>query len=291
MTYRELIEEYNKGKIESNGKKLNGLLRNYKKNLKEIQKEIDSIYAQNLNDGKLEITAKRRIFALRELKTQLENIASDLGKEENELVNKILNDTAKESMLKTAYFTELGLNDVTSLTVVNDTIVKKILMTEIQGLVFGDRIDKNKDKLVDRVIIDVNRALIQGTDIKTLAKEIQKDFNISANESLRLIQTETARVMSEAQNEYYKENKQVIQKTRYTVTLDDKTSRICQDLEAGNDYITGECPIPVLDSHPRCRCVIVPVLEGWTPKTRWDNEKKQRVAYLTYSEWKKQRNI
>jgi len=284
-----MLEKYRDDKVNQNAIKLRRLIKGYRDNLKEINQEINNIYAEYLEDGELKIGKVKRLALIRDIKQQLISISKDLGKDELKIVSETLEETTKDAMLKTAYFTELGIDSITSLRVVNDKIVKSILEKEINGLVFSDRIWKNKEKLVNRVVRDVDKALIQGTDIKKLSKQIKKDFGVSAYESLRLIQTETGRVISQAQNEYYVENKELLQETMYVVTLDDKTSKICAELEG--TYPTGSCPIPILDSHPKCRCVTVPIVNGWTPKTRFDNEKKERVPFVSFEEWQKQRNI
>ena len=288
MTLRELIQQYRDKQITKNENKMTDLIRNYNKNLKEIQKEIESIYGWYTLDGELSISKANRLKALADIEKQLITISKDLGIQEETTVKKALEEATKEAIKTAAYCVEIGINVSTSLAILNDTVTKSILTKTIDGKTFSDRIWLNKEKLVARLNRDIDKALIQGWDIRKISKQISRDFGVSKYESMRLIQSETARVMSEAHEEYYKENKEIIPKMRYVVTLDDKTSNICQALEG--EYETGQCPIPVLDSHPKCRCVTVGVVSDWTPKWRLDNETKEVIPDVSYKEWQKLRS-
>ena len=40
-----------------------------------------------------------------------------------------------------------------------------------------------------------------------------------------------------------------------------------------------------------CRCELIPLVDGWKPSEKWDNENKQRISYKTYKEWLGEQDI
>ena len=40
-----------------------------------------------------------------------------------------------------------------------------------------------------------------------------------------------------------------------------------------------------------CRCELIPLVKGWKPTGKWDNENKQRISYKTYKEWLGEQDI
>ena len=43
--------------------------------------------------------------------------------------------------------------------------------------------------------------------------------------------------------------------------------------------------------HVMCRCELIPLVDGWKPSEKWDNENKQRISYKTYKDWLGEQDI
>ena len=81
-----------------------------------------------------------------------------------------------------------------------------------------------------------------------------------------------------------------IKKQLFCATLDRKTSKICQSLD-GKIYDFNDVHKQIPPLHPNCRSCLIDIVDGWKPKTRLDNETKQRINYKSYKEWKNEKNI
>ena len=127
-----------------------------------------------------------------------------------------------------------------------------------KGATFSERIWTNQTKMKGILDEQLQRGLMQGKNPRALMQELRpflKDQQDHAEEHLlTLLQTEMARVQTEAQKMSYEENG--IEKYTFICNeLDGRTCPVCKDLD-GNMYpvkemMAGENASPI---HPRCRC-------------------------------------
>jgi len=169
-------------------------------------------------------------------------------------------------------------------------MVEAAVNVPIEGKMFSDRIWKNKELLVNRVRSSVERGIIQGTSIDKLARDISKNFGSSAYASRRLISNEVARCVGNAQDEIYKESG-VVKEVLFDATLDDKTSDICQNLD-GKRFPLNDHPMIPEDTHVGCRSAIIPIVKGWQPTKKRENQgDKPIIDYTSYDTWAKSKGI
>ncbi len=272
-------------------KNMKPLLESYKNLLDDIRVEIAKLYMQY---GKLEEMSKQdRYKGLKRLEKILLNIAQELGLMDVKKTSTILKKAYKESYYRTHFTIQRGVEAEISLAILSANFIKEVIENPVDGKLFSDRIWDNKQKLVNRVIRDVEKAMIQGTSIDKLAREIKKDFGSSAYESKRLIYTEVARCQSQAQSQIYKESG-IVNKIMWSATLDRLTNPEDAKLDGKMWDIDEDHPSPPL--HPNCRCCLIPVVPGWNPTKRRENikdnsGKKPIIDYTDYNSWKQSKNI
>ena len=78
----------------------------------------------------------------------------------------------------------------------------------------------------------------------------------------------------------------------FDATLDGKTTEICQRYD-GQVFRKDDSnkPIPNVTTHICCRsCLIALPSKDYRPKTKIDNETKERIPYTNYKEWKKSKD-
>ncbi|MDK2800574.1 MAG: hypothetical protein PWQ70_2193 [Clostridiales bacterium] len=273
-------------------KKSKTLLRGYKRNLDDIRTEIAKIYAKYTKNNELSISKRQRLQILKQLEKKLVKMTNKLGDLEEKITTDILKDVAKESGLRTIYTIEKGINTIIDFAFLNEKLINKVLNTKIDGKKFSDRIWDNKKKLVKRLRNDIDKALIQGKSVEKLARDIKKDFGVSAYESKRLINTEVSHVQSRIQEEVYQES-DVVQKITWIATLDEKTRDEHRDFDGKVWDKNEEHPSP--EDFVNCRCTLAPIIESWKPTKRRENIKtngeKQVIEYKSYNDWKKSRDI
>ncbi|MEC1780068.1 minor capsid protein [Schinkia azotoformans] len=274
-------------------KDIRPILEAYKRSLDDVRTEIAKIYARYLVDGELSVSKSQRYSILKQLETTLLEQAKQIGYIDVQYTTSILTDVFEESFYQTAYLIDSGVSTVISFAVLRPEMVEAAVMTPIEGKMFSDRIWNNKEILVNRVRESVEKALIQGTDIRKLSRSIKNEFEVSAYESKRLITTEVARVTSQGQKAIFDQS-DVVQEVMWDSTLDGKTSKICQSRDGMRWNKNDDYPIP--PAHPNCRSAIVPVVSGWTPTKKRENIKnskgeKATIDYSTYENWRKSKGI
>jgi len=266
------------------------LIQAYKRALDETRKEVGAIVLKYTKEGAISVSKIQRYSILKSLQKQLQEQIKDLGGLDEKITTHILEKVYSESYYKTAYTIDKGIEAGLDFSILKPEMVKSAVFTPIEGKMFSDRIWDNKDVLVKRVRRDVEKVLINGESPEHLARVIKKDFGVSAYESKRLINTEVARMTSTAQDEIYKSS-DVVKKVMWDATLDSKTSEICENYNGKIWDANSNHPIPPVDSHPNCRCSLVPVIDDWKPTKKLDNETKKVEDYKSFSDWKKSKGI
>ena len=256
-------------------KKLKKLLKKYKVKQDAVNEHIAAIIIENLNDEGLIILSPEMQFALQNsVSVELQELAI----EEQEFLKKLMDDCYSSAAVKTA--SVLGLKG--SYDLVRQEMIDRAINTIIDGKNFSSRVWDNTNDLANRIYNDVLECVRTGKRPNAIAKKIKDDFGSSAYQAKRLVQTELARVVSDAQIDIYKTSG-VVKKVMWTATLESNTCDYCADLD-GKYFNLDDAP--KIPAHPNCRCCYVPVVDGWKAKTRADNETKTEVNYQTFEEWR-----
>jgi SPP1 gp7 family putative phage head morphogenesis protein len=113
----------------------------------------------------------------------------------------------------------------------------------------------------DRVIGELTSGAYDGMNPVAVAKLLEDKFDAGDYDWERLTRSEMAIAQSRGKVEQFKANGTELYD--YTTAGDDRVSEICLELAAQGPYPVGGAgsPIPVVDSHPNCRCSITPHVE------------------------------
>lgn len=269
------------------------ILKAYGQALDEVRTEMAKIYAKYSVDGKLQVNLQQRYAILQRLEKKLTSMYQTLGKVDFDTTSKILQNIYSESYYRTAYAIDRGASVNIAFKLLTPELINAAVNTPIDGTMFSDRIWHNKEILVNRLRNLIEKAIIQGTDSQKLAKLLKDEFGVSANESKRLINTELARVVSQANDSIYKQSS-VVTQVMWDATLDNKTSQICRHLDGQKWDVDADHPTP--PANPHCRSCLIPIVPGWKPTIRRENVKdstgnKPIINYTTYEKWKQSKNI
>lgn len=279
---RKLIERQASGDLKP-------LLSAYRSSQKRIEGELARLTSKFIEDGVLKISDQQRYSILINLNRQIVEQAQSLGAIELKETTNILKDAYQESYYRTTYNLDRGLAQPVSFSLLRPEFVSAAVNMPIDGKVFSNRIWINKEKLVIRTRDLLERNMIDGADPMKLARELKNQFGVSANESTRLVQNEVARCTRQAQDEIYEESG-VVDEVMFDATLDNDTSDICEELDGKRFPIDNKPEIPD-DTHVGCRSDYIPVVEGWNPTRKMDNEAKKHIDYTSYSKWKESQGI
>lgn len=134
--------------------------------------------------------------------------------------------------------------------------IRAAVMQEIDGRDFSDRIWKNKKKLAEVLKSTILDALLNGEGLEETARKVAQKLNASFNDSLRLIRTETNRVLNQATLAQMKAAG--IEWYTFTAIIDDRTTVMCRFMNMKvfkvADAMVGINYPPL---HPNCRSTVV----------------------------------
>ena len=265
------------------------IIKAYKGSLENIQTIVAKLYMQYAVDGKLTLADLNKYNRLVSIEQQIKEEIKNLGGLETKQFNSILSDIYKQSYYQTAFTLESGTQAVIDFALLKPEFVKEVIGFNWSGVPFSERIWGNNDALVKALRTELTQGIIQGDSIDKMARRMRKSFNTSVSNSQRLMRTESARIISSAQEKIYQESG-VVQELIYTATLDNKTSKICRDRD-GKRWKIDDDKRPKIPAHPNCRSCWIPAVKDYQPKKRKDNESKEIIDYKNYEEWSKAKGI
>jgi SPP1 gp7 family putative phage head morphogenesis protein len=259
------------------------VLKLYKKHRDNIKQLIAELFMRYGNDGKVNVSDIPKIE--RQIQEEIRNIAVS----EVAIVTSILATICALAYYRTAYEIEKSIGVAISFSLLRKEVIDEIVNFNWSGIKFSERIWSNIDALHRALRTEFYLGIQQGESIDKIAKRIDKQFNSKAYQSQRLIRTETARIISSAQEKIYRDSG-VVQKVQWVATLEGNTCEQCARLDGKQFDIDDEIK-PSPPKHPNCRCCFIGVVEGYEATKRKDNETKQVVEYKTFEEWAKSKGI
>lgn len=277
------IEDIHRQIYQSTSKSMLPVLQVYKKCMQDLQGELGKIYSKYSTDGKLDVSTTEKYNILKLMENTLKSYGQHLGKIDEKTVAKVLSDNYKESYFKTAQTIQKGVDIAIDFKLVRPEMIKSAINTPMDGKMYSSRIWDNQTKMINILRDNLTEGMEQGYDIKKLAQNISDTMGSSAYNSMRLVNTETARVVNSAQTEIYK-NSGVVEKVMWSSTIEGNTCDDCASRD-GEMYDLDNAPSIPEDSHPNCRCCLIPVVDGWKPTERYDQSKGTVMDYKTFDEW------
>lgn len=256
------------------------LYRKHRDNIKQLIAELFMKYGQ---DGKVNVSDIPKIE--RQMQEEIRNIAVS----EVAIVTSILATVFAHAYYRTAYEIEKSIGVAISFSLLRKEVIDEIVNYNWSGTMFSQRIWDNTNALAKALRTELYLGIQQGESIDKIAKRIDKQFNSKAFQSQRLIRTESSKIISSAQEKIYKDSG-VVQKVQWVATLEGNTCEQCARLDRKQFDIDDQTK-PSPPRHPNCRCCLIPIIEGYEPTKRKDNETKQVIEYQSYEEWAKSKGI
>lgn len=241
-------------------------------------------------------SAKVHISRLEAMKLQMQQHAELLFAEYEGGITDFLHNSFKENYYHTAFElakgTEIGTNLHKIDTRKIDTIIKQPWAAD--GSNFSERIWKNKEYLVNNLYTELTQNIIRGATPQQAIDNLANQMNVSKRQAGKLLMTESAAISAAADYQCYRELG--IEKYEILATLDNLTSKICQEMDGKvfelKDYEIGLTAPPF---HPNCRSTTIPYFEDEFTKgeKRAARSEETKETYyvpstMTYKEWKEE---
>lgn len=312
---REYWEERAKQKVlmsERTAKKImSKTLRIYKQTQKNIEDEIESMYAKAGSELDVDVSAymketvhgttrNRLIKDIKKLAKErgIEyTLSDDFGRKLTRLdvlkkkvdieIKKLKQDTNKlqtegyKKIIRDTYdytvedLEELGKYPVTG-TTLNKKTIEQVTLSNAKwdNGTYKTRNNKNISNLSGKINTLIGAGIAAGQSVEKTARQLRRDFDVSRYKATRLIQTESSYFYGQTDLETFKEYG--VNSYEFLDTLDERTCEHCETLSGLvfpiDSAIPGENYPPI---HPWCRCTTVAYLG--IAELAEDKQKLQRV--------------
>lgn len=216
----------------------NRMTKEFKSAYNELEKELYTFAGKFGTEGKLKYSQARVIALMKEIKPHVDGL---YDVHQTNLTEHLMS-VYEGNFLRGSYDLATGTNVAYSFSGINETAVKTAISFPFQGVNFSDQIWQDKNYLLYKLKKHITDGIIRGDSIESMAKMLMyqvknREGNLvdrgplgkSKFDAMRLIQTETANVMSASDEKAY--NNYGLEEYEYVATLDDKTSSICRALD------------------------------------------------------------
>lgn len=236
-----------------------GELQRLKLNLEEFTK-----LAKDNADGRWEkeltsASASVHVTRLQALELQMKNIVRKLYAGQESAMSDFLAGLYADEREHMTYEIQRAKGKFDSLAALPEDRVQKILQRPWadDGQAFSERLWGTQNKLINVMQSELLRGIISGKDTGTIGKSVAKRMGAASYAGVRLIQTETTRLIVESDKDTFEE--MGIDQVEIVETLDRSTCDICSALDGQtmkrSEASAGSTAPPF---HTNCRGIIVP---------------------------------
>ena len=285
--YRASIEQIAIDNEKNSNKAMLPIYKQQKDELDKLNSLLGKLFIDNGVTGTLNMSTSQK--ANIGVKTLLTNMGKRLGDAEIKKVTSIISDVYKDNYYKNAYEMENNFKVDLKFNMLKKEYVNAAVNQKYKGAMFSDRIWSNKASLIDKLQSGLVNTMNGNGTLQQVAKNIRETFNATASESQRLINTENARVQSQAIDDIGTSSG--VEEQLYSATLENHTCAECGSLD-GTTYAIDDDSKPEIPEHPNCRCCYINVpYEGWQATQRKDGNTGELIDNTTYAEWSANKGI
>ena len=243
-----------------------------RKNVKEVEKQLSKYYSQTMRNciSQFEATYNKLLATVEKGK---EPTPADLYKLDtywqlqNQLRQELLKLGNRQEALYSRAFVEQFQSIYNALAMPSDDSFSTLALDTVEQMIreiwcadgqsWSSRIWKNTDILAGELNDSLIDCVLAGKTTRQLKNILQERFGVSYNRADALVRTEMAHIQTQSAQKRYEDYG--IKQVEVFVDEDEKTCPICSKHEGERFFITEKMPIPF---HPRCRCCVIPVIEG-----------------------------
>jgi len=179
-------------------------------------------------------------------------------------------------------------------TAVPEAQVAQLLASATGGSTVATTLERMAETLLAQARTVLVGGLLQGQGVPTVARALQSVLGGARWQSERVVRSEFVRVANQAAILTFDRNAQYLKGVRWVATLDRRSCLQCAQLDGKFFTDIKKAKVPVIDTHPNCRCSLVPVLKAASelglPGATRASFNGQVPATQKYAEWFRQQD-
>ena len=141
----------------------------------------------------------------------------------------------------------------------NEPALKELINTPFNGYNYSEQVWGNTDALAKDLREVLKRGFIRGDDVRSMAAELAKKYNVARSRAQTLIRTDGTAIVNRSAIKRYEESG--LKYYRISVHMDNRTSQICKRIHSEDkryridEFETGITAPPF---HYNCRSAVIP---------------------------------
>ena len=160
-----------------------------------------------------------------------------------------------KSTAKYAYKKVMGGNSGA----LNEPALKELINTPFDGYNYSEQVWGNTDNLAKDLREVLKRGFIRGDDVRSMAAELSKKYNVARARAQTLIRTDGTAIVNRSAIKRYEESG--LEFYRISVHMDNRTTQICKRIHRENKRYRideFEAGITAPPFHYNCRSAVIP---------------------------------
>ena len=141
----------------------------------------------------------------------------------------------------------------------NEPALKELINTPFNGYNYSEQIWGNTDTLAKDLREVLKRGFIRGDDVRSMAAELSKKYNVARARAQTLIRTDGTAIVNRSAIKRYEESG--LEFYRISVHMDNRTTQICKRIHRENKRYRideFEAGITAPPFHYNCRSAVIP---------------------------------
>jgi SPP1 gp7 family putative phage head morphogenesis protein len=167
--------------------------------------------------------------------------------------------------------------------------VTELLGTPLGGAHFATSFGDLSTTVLMRLRNTLLTGLMQGQGVPSVARGVSGVLENTRWQAERIVRSEFGRVANQAALTQFEANAHLLRGVRWVATLDQRTCLQCSNLDRQVWADAARAKVPVVDTHPNCRCTLIPVVKGLPGVTLPPGQRSalegEVPATLTYNAW------
>lgn len=186
------------------------------------------------------------------MQAQLKKELQKLGDKQVELFSQAFIDDFME------VYSSIALNSNTSFSSISTEAAKQMVnqVWAVDGKSWSQRVWNNTERLADTLNEELINCVLTGAKASELKKILQERFSVSYNRADTLVRTELAHIQTQAARKRYQDAG--VKMVQVWADPDERRCPKCAAIHKKIYPVNAVMPVPL---HPRCRCVMLPVIE------------------------------
>ena len=233
----------------------------------------------------------KKVNRLQSLSYRLDAELLNLGYSQQITIEESLEQQYTDTYYETGYALSTGVGVGINFNMLQTTAVVEAITYPLRGVMFSDAIWDNRTLLVKNLRKTITDGIIKGESNQKMARNLAAEMDSNYKNALRIIRTETAKVVNQATIKGY-EDTDFLGAFYLIATLDSRTSSICQRKDGNvvqlKDAVLGDTLPPF---HVHCRTAVAPYFgsDDLSKSTRIARDAEGKNIHvpgdMKYQEW------